>query len=118
MAHVELQVRAALSGATTAGARVFPLLRQEGAGLPAIVYTRAGTEPVDSLGGSSGLDAVRVQLDCYAQTFDEVKALAMAARPLMESAAFKGLLRSEFDAYEPDTKIYRVSMDFACWQKS
>ncbi len=114
---VEVDIFAVLSNQTAAGDRVYPLLRGEGTGLPALVYTRVGNAPVNSLSGSSGLDQVRVQVDCYAATYNDAKSLAASVRPLLEGAPFKALLQTDFDFYEPDTKVFRVTQDYYCWQK-
>ena len=114
---VELQVFAALNNQTPAGSRVYPLLRAEGSALPAIVYSRVSNAPINSLDGSSGLDAVRIQIDTYAATYAQAKAIADQVRGLMQAGLFKALLQTDFDAYEPDTKLFRVTQDFACWQK-
>lgn len=117
MAAVELQVFSALNGATAAGSRVYPLLRAEGSALPAIVYSRVGNAPVNSLNGSSGLDAVRIQVDTYATTYAQAKQVGDQVRVLMQAAPFKALLQTDLDAYEQDTKLFRFTQDFACWQK-
>lgn len=117
MDPVEADVFAVLTGQTAAGDRVYPLVRGQGTPLPALVYTRTGSAPVTSLAGSSGLDQVRVQVDCYAASYAAAKALAAEVRQLLEGASFKALLQTDFDFFEPDTQVYRVTQDYYCWQK-
>lgn len=114
---VEVDIFAVLNNQTAAAGRVFPLLRGEGTALPAVVYSRVGNAPVTSLQGSSGLDQVRIQIDCYATTYAGAKNLAASIRPLLENADFKALMQTDFDFYEPDTKVFRVTQDYYCWQK-
>jgi hypothetical protein len=119
--QLEELVFAVLAGtsppATGAGLRVYPLLAPQNAELPRITFARVANAPVNSLSGSSGLDAVRVQVDAWAKTFLGAKELAAEVRTAMEGASFKGLLQNDFDTYEPETKTYRVSLDFRCWHR-
>lgn len=101
---------------TSANTRVFPvLIPKESNAYPAISYQRVTSTPVVSLQGSSGLDNVRVQIDCWARTYKEVKALAAEVRLVMQSIG--ALPATDVDDYEPETKLYRVIMDFTMWQK-
>lgn len=121
MADVELLVNAALTEGsplpTIAGLRVYPLLRPEGAPVPAVTYQRVGNTPINSLDGSSGLDYVRIQFDSWAATYAEAKQLAREVRTAMEAAPFKALLVLDLDDYEQATRLYRITQDFNCWQK-
>lgn len=103
---------------TDAGARVYPSIAAQGAALPYIVYTRVSTTPINALDGHSGLDSVRIQIDCYASTKPRAAALARQVRTLMGGASFKALPQNEFDDYEADTEKFRHSVDFTCWDKS
>lgn len=114
---LESDIFAALSGQTAAASRVYPLIRGEASALPAIVYARVGNAPVNALDGSSGLDSVRIQIDSYAATYAGAKLLAAQVRAIMQAGSFKALLQSDVDVYEPDTKIYRVTQDFLCWER-
>ncbi len=98
------------------GQRIYPLQRPQGDTLPALVYQRVATTPVTSLSGDTGIDAVRLQIDCLAATYVQVKALADASR-----AAIVGGLRAitemQLDLYDDETRTFRVTMDFRVWQK-
>lgn len=106
---------AAGSPNTNAGQRVYPLLAPEGAALPRITFSRVSTAPVNAIGGSSGLDQVRVQIDCWASSLPAVATLAAQARTIIETQDFKALLQGAVDDYEPDTRTFRRSLDFRCW---
>lgn len=119
---LEEDIREALAGAspalTAAEGRVYPLLApQNERELPRITYTFISSDPVYSLQGSSGLDAVRVQLDCWAASYLEAHSLARQVRTVMETASFKGRFLTSFSTYEPEVKLYRVSTDFRCWTR-
>lgn len=102
-----------------AGDRIYPVVRPQGSALPAIVYTPFAADQVHNLDGRDGsLRFIRVQIDCWSLTFDEVIAMAAAVTARLDTAAthFRSVLEpgSGFDDYEPDTKLYRRSMDFRC----
>lgn len=109
------EVRAALDALV--GGRVYPHLAPQNAILPRITYQEITVDPVNSLAGSSGLDAVRVQVDVWADSALEAATLAETVRTAMAAAAFKGLMESRFGEYEQETKTYRVSQDFRCWHR-
>lgn len=119
--QLEEKVYAALAGAsppaTEVGLRVSPLISKQDMAVPRIVYGRVSNSPITSLSGRSNLDQVRMQLDIYAYDFLVAKRIAGQARVAMEAASFKGLLVSDLDMYEAETKLYRVSMDFRCWHR-
>ena len=121
MPRIERLTYEALAGGspdTDAGTRVYPWIVGQDVPLPRIVYTRVSTAPVTSLSGSSGLDNVRMQVDCYAATMPGALRLASQVRTLLEGggAGFTALLAGQFDAYEPETKVFRQSLDFSCWE--
>jgi hypothetical protein len=107
------------------GQRVTPLRMDQGADLPAITVQRIDGPRVRSLTGPSGLAHPRFQLDCWGSTYASVKAVATAVRQrldgyrgLMGSTTVGGVsLESDQDDFEPDTGLYRVSMDFIIWHK-
>ena len=102
--------------------RIYPLLRDEGAALPAVVYTIVSLDPQGNLDGIDGSQRqYRVQIDCWSRTYDEMDLLALAVRDRMNTAAtnFKTVFQpgSGFDEYESETKLYRRSADYSCWFK-
>ena len=80
---------------------------------PAITFQRISGIPDVALSGHTGLDQVRVQIDCWARTYQAAKDLGVLVRT---SFADIGIVKSDFDFYESDTKLYRVSQDFQFWQ--
>jgi len=102
---------------TAAGARVYRNAAPQGAAEPRITFARATNAPVVSLSGRSGLDQVRLQVDCWAKRAEDAQALAHQVRLLLEAQPFKALMQNDFSAFEPDTKLHRWSMDFRCWDR-
>jgi hypothetical protein len=102
---------------TAAGNNVYALVLPDNSSLPAITFQRISSTPVNDLSGHSGLDQVRMQIDCWSRTYGGAKALAAQVRALMTEAGFKALLATDRDDYESDTQIYRSSTDYMVWQK-
>lgn len=114
---LESDVFTALNGATAAGDKVYPAPAEQGTAAPYLTWQRVGSSPVTSLAGSSGLDQVRLQVDAWHTSRLGARALAAAVRTAMEAQAFKALLVSDADDYEPETRLYRVVLDFRLWDR-
>lgn len=100
------------------GDRVYPLFRPQGDPLPAIVYQRISTAPVNSLSGFSGLDQVRIQFGCYANTVADAKSLAADMRSALDAEeSLKGTCVSEIDEIDADTRNFRVIVEYSFWQR-
>lgn len=106
------------SPATAAGDRVYAMRApQSSTTLPRITYQRITTSPETSLTGSSRLDSVRIQVDCWAKTFLGAAALGDQVRRLLEAdTKFKPLCQAITDFHEPENDLFRRSMDFRCWE--
>jgi hypothetical protein len=105
-----------------AGDRVYPTVRPQDSGLPAVTYSHVSGRPSNSLDGyTSGLQRFLMQIDCWAKSHSEVMALATAVRDRMNTAAatFSTVITEYplLDDYEPDTKLYRRSLGVACWYR-
>lgn len=103
---------------TAAGTRVHWLRTpQSVTEYPRITLQRITTSPETSLSGSSRLDNVRIQVDCWARNFSGAVALAAQARALLEAdTKFKPLCQGITDFHEPENDLFRRSMDFRCWE--
>jgi hypothetical protein len=97
--------------------RIHHLTRPENETGAALVYQRVVTTPVTSLSGDSGLDAVRLQVACYAA--DNTHSASMALAQLVRDAVKTGLAGTTalFENDEdPETGIRRTLVDFNLWQ--
>jgi hypothetical protein len=90
--------------------RIYPTIMPQDAVTPAIVWLVVSGTPNTTMTEHSPVDAVRVQVDCWADTYTTALSLANAARSALQDAG--NLLSQNPDYYEPTTKKYRVSMDF------
>jgi hypothetical protein len=103
---------------TDAGDRVYAILAPENSQLPRLTYTRVSTTPFNSLGGHAGVDQVTIQIDCWARTNLGCVTLARQVRKAMEGQPFKATPTSQNDGMETESKIYRHTVEFNCWDKS
>ena len=99
---------------------MYPAEADQSAAPPYIVYQRISSDPVSSLDGNSGLDAVRVQIDCYARTSIDAWSIARSVRAALTTgaAALRPLLINESDAPpDPSARLYRVTQDYRMWER-
>lgn len=118
-------LKAGSAVATLVAARIYPLTMPQGGEYPAVTTQRIDGPRVRSLSGPSNLAHPRFQIDCWATTYASVKAAAQAVRQRLDG--YRGLmgtttvggvsLESDTDDFEPDTGLYRVSLDFIIWHK-
>lgn len=102
--------------------RIYPVLRPEGAALPALTYHVISRDPQNNLDGAdSSLRAQRVQVDVWAKKHSDVLAIAAQVRSRLGTAAtnFRSveLPSSGLDDYEPDTRLYRRLLEYTCWYR-
>ncbi len=103
---------------TNAGSAVyFGDAPQTSSALPRITFFRVSNAPSLGLGGNANTDFVTIQVDCWAVSPVAAQTLASQVRAILEVASFKGLMQSDFSAYEPDTKLHRWSADYRCIDK-
>lgn len=100
--------------------RIYPRIRPQNSALPAITYTVPGGARDATLKGLSGTRRPRIQIDCWAATYAQSRALAEAAvADLSTPADVAGLKFGRASADEPrdlgedvgDTFIHRASVD-------
>lgn len=76
----ETDLYAALSGRAGLTAlvslRIYPDAIPEGDALPAVVYQRASTDPVTTIGGSTMAESVRFEISAWADTRASAEAVA------------------------------------------
>lgn len=101
--------------AALVGSRIYPLKLPQAPALPAITYQKVSGPRVISLSGYSGLSHPRLQIDCWAATYDQVKALSAAVVAALD--AYPGAIMNDDgrDNYQPDVELPRVTIDFTIW---
>ncbi len=121
---LEAKLYTALSGSTkitvtsSVSTRIYPLVVPQESKLPVITYTRISGGQQNDLFGYSGIENPRIQIDCWAETYKEVKTIAENVHSVLNATTtFKAILISDMDFYENDIEIYRESMDFKIWNR-
>lgn len=108
-----LQADATVTGLV--GDRVYPSGdAPETVASPYVVWSVVASVPEPLLDGAPPTDQYRVQVDCWATARAAAHATATAVRDALEQAGY--LLGVNLDERDPDTKEYRLSMDFSIWQ--
>ena len=110
---IEEAVHAAL--APLVGGRAFPLVRPQGQPLPAIVYHRVATAPLATLQGDAGKDAVRLQINSWAEDFAAARGLGDQVRTALEALVFKTALIMDLEDFDPAVSQQRVIQDYRIW---
>jgi len=113
---IEQTIFTALS--SLANSRVYPLIAPEKVAMPYIVYTKVASVPENTLDGGATIDLVRMQIDIYESNYSLAKSLADSVRLELEGLSIKATMQSEFDFFETDLHIYRVSQDYLIWKRS
>jgi hypothetical protein len=120
LAHVPLT--------TLTSTRIHWLRAPQGVGTPYVTLQMISRTPDVSHAGPTGLNAARVQIDCYGLTYTSAKSVARAVegrlsgyRGTHSGTTFDGVFKdSERDGYDDEAstdKLFRVSMDFIIWHK-
>lgn len=121
---LEIKLYTALSGSTkitvlsSVSTRIYPLIVPQESAMPAITYARISGGQQNDLFGYSNLENPRIQIDCWAKTYKEVKTIAENVHAVLYAdTTFKAILVSDMDFYESDVELYRESMDFKIWNR-
>lgn len=129
MAEVEEAIHSRLIGfaglAALVEARVYPAKLPQGVTYPAVRYARISGPRARSHDGASGLATPRFQIDAWAKTYSEAKAVAKQIRLAMDN--FKGtvagvvihaaFLDSDRDLYDDKAEVHAVSADYTIAHK-
>lgn len=96
--------------------RVYPLVLPQKPTLPAITYQQISAVRVRNLPvGRAGKVRLRIQIDCWAETYAAVHALADSVKALLDATATERVLDNEFDLFESETGVdglWRVMQEY------
>lgn len=92
--------------------RVYPVVIPQKGALPAITYQRVSGRRENGFQAGE-LTAVRVQVDCWADGYSEVRGLADAARDALIAADFLPI--GDRDGFEDEVQVHRVILEFTIW---
>lgn len=122
---LETGLRAQLVGdATVTGlvsSRVYPEIMPQNVQYPAISYQRISTTRTQFLTGVDDFTKVRIQVDCWDESYSGVKSLASAVKSALDGKTLLGAVTvhhcfmssmSDLSEVSGDREDRRVSMDF------
>ena len=82
---------------------------------PYIIYAVISNIPTTTLDGPTGLENRRMQVDVWGATYGEVKALEVTVKSTMAASTITNVPLSTMDLHEPETNLFRVTMDYSIW---
>lgn len=105
--------------------RVWPLVREQGSVLPALVVNVISEVRGVTHAGADGLTFLRIQVDAYGATVKEVREVGAAVagelhgfQGVAGGVVFQGIFhdarRDSFEGEAPE-RVFRVSQDFTVW---
>ena len=112
---IQEQFVSLISGATGAGARLYPSIAPDGVTRPFVVYSRVSAVSENVLSGNPNLINTHLQVDVYSAVYSEAQTIAAQIITLMGAWTVQNVLTLELDEFEGDTKLHRVVLDFSIW---
>ncbi len=96
--------------------RFYPVLLPQSAKLPAATYQLITTTPNYAIDGRLNFTSITLQIDAWAHSYSEVKALAAAIDAAIDDYSdtkIHGIqLKSSNDEFVPEARIYRVLSEY------
>jgi hypothetical protein len=115
-----------LTGQTAAGSRVYPTILPQSPTFPAVTYQQISAVKSHAMGQDTPLTRLRVQVDCWAKSHADVRALAAAVAARL--SRFKGefdsvdildcLLENEIEGYEATSQTRRIIQEYTVFIRS
>jgi len=85
---------------------------------PYIVFYEIVGLPEVVLDGYAGLTAKRFQIDCFAKSYGQAKALAKSVRGALAGSSMANVMLSEMDGqFNEVVKDYQVITEFTIWSE-
>jgi len=109
--YAALTARAALTALVST--RIFPDVIPEGCLLPAIVYQRASTAPVTTIGSVTVAEDIRFVITAWAETRTAADAVASEIVPALASSGNPSVDRST--GFDPECGLYAATVDVDWW---
>lgn len=95
--------------------KVFSPIAPAGTAEPYVIFQDLFTQPENSMCGFESLDQVHYQIDTYAITKREAKALMSAVKAALRSTTFPPNVENEQGFYEPDSRLSRRMIQIIVW---
>lgn len=89
--------------------RIYPDVIAQGEALPAVAYTRSGTEPVSVIHGAAAAEFVTLQIQCWAATRTAADAVADAVQAALAANGEDRLARGTL--FDEETGSFGTALD-------
>ena len=96
------------------GSRIYQSIVPQEITQPYVVWSVVTSAPGNNLSDPPEYDDQRIQIDCWSTSQSQCRALAKAVRDAIEAQTH--IVYGPWTDYEPDTKLFRWSMDAEYWQ--
>ena len=110
----EEKLYAALSGlaglTALVGLRIYPDALPENTPLPAVVFVRAGTNPIYTIGGQLVAEDVRLAITGWAKTRTEVEPVGDQIRLALEAAGYP--IDDRSSGFDNEVGLFAVTIEF------
>lgn len=83
---------------------------------PYIRFFNVSTVPYNSLPVQDTLERVRIQFDCYAESYAEVDNLYKLLKNAILSSGLKAHLVNKFDRFEDGVELNTITCDYYFWE--
>ena len=95
--------------------KVFSPIAPAGTAEPYVIFQDLFAQPENSMCGFASLDQVHYQIDTYAITKREAKALMSAVKAALRLTTFPPNVENEQGFYEPDSRLSRRMIQIIVW---
>lgn len=109
--YAALAARAGLTALVST--RIYPDAIPEDSDLPAVVYQRANTSPITTIGGVVIVEEVRFAISAWAKTRTSADAIADEIAPALATAGNPYADRST--GYDPEVGLHAVTVEVEWW---
>lgn len=103
---------------TLVNTRIYPVVMPQNASLPAITYHETANNPVNYLGGKTGLENPHIAINCWATAYDQANDVAKAVNVAMDGArTFRAVMINQVDVFDPEVNIFAKAQLYSCWNQ-
>jgi hypothetical protein len=98
------------------GSRITPFVRTQNLTLPAVTMQRITMQPTNALSGDANMDHTRMQVNSFAETYDQTTQVANACRRAIQAAGY--LLSLEIDNFDDQAELAgvpQISQEYEIW---
>lgn len=123
---IETKIYTLLTGASTitniVSTRIYVSTFPDLVTYPSLLFTRTGTEPMNTLDGVlSNAERVDIQIDNFTTSYKTAFELSTVVERVMhDSGTFKSklIINQDLSQTLPDMKrLYRISQEYSCWDQ-